>query len=286
MQAKRVQWLPSFITLINGSIARALEVLTPMLQQLVNSLTQSLQMNTFFSFYSSPIICMVFVLLQMTFLPKQSSAQNSSTQDPQGGMVFEKGVWRAPSAQESLHALLELGNEWGIKHKFGQTHETYDLLTAVIQQGLEPQPRTDLDAFVEDLFEVWISESGWRGQIAEWAITDAGASRYYDGTPYLGVMNKLIDMYESIGDNSHRFSSTYILSILSQGWGISYVWDVFNSTDKPPVCSKTSVFAIDNPCPNLSPWCDAGEYLIGLAGGPDKDEWENLCQWVVYTTFD
>ena len=269
---------------------RALVVGIPMHQQLVNSshLTQLLQMNTFFSFNSSLIICMVFVLLQMTLVPSKSSAQNSISDIlPQGGMVFEKGIWRAPDANESLQALMNLDDEDLGKRESVHRREVYYMLNAVIQQGLEFQPRTDLDAFVSDLFEVWISESGWRGQIAGWALTDAGASQYYDESPYLGVMNELIRMYESIDDYSHRFTPDDLMYMLSEGWGISYVWDVFNSTDKPPVCSKTSVFAIDNPCPNQTPWCDAGEYLIGKPGGPDKDEWEDLCQGdVVYTIFD
>ncbi len=75
---------------------------------------------------------MVFVLLQMTFLPKQSSAQNSSTQDPQGGMVFEKGVWRAPSAQESLDALMNLDAEDIGRHESVERRRVYYMLNAVI----------------------------------------------------------------------------------------------------------------------------------------------------------
>ena len=209
---------------------------------------------------------------------KLSEAQDPPTfPEPQRGMVFEKGSWRAPTAEEAMQALMALDDDYGTIQT-GEFRRVYSLLYAVIQQGLEPQPKINLDAFVSNLFQVWVSETGWKRKYAGMALSDAGASKYHDGSPYLGVTNELIQIYESIDDYYPRFTANDVLYRLSEGWGISYVWDVFNSTSKPPICSKTSVWPSDNPCPNISPWCDAGEPLIGQPGGPDKEEWEALCR--------
>ncbi len=236
-------------------------------------------MRTNFLFSRGHMVVFLCLFAPIVLSTKPSQAQDPPTfPEPQKGMVFEEGTWRAPTAEESIQALMKLDDRYG-KNQTGESRRVYSLLYAVIQQGLEPQPRSNLDAFVSDLFQVWVSETGWRSTYAGRALSDAGASMYHDGSPYLGVTNELIRIYESIEDYYPRFTANDILYMLSEGWGISYVLDVFNSTPKPPVCSRTSIAASDNPCPNISPWCDAGELLIGQPGGPDKKEWEALCKW-------
>ena len=157
-----------------------------------------------------------------------------------------------------------------------------NILYAVVQQGLEPQPRIDLDAFVGDMIRIWITETGWwRRYAASSAVQAANIGKYHDGTPYLGAVNELIRIYESI-DDYPTLNANYVLSLLSRGEGIHYVRNIFNTTPKPPVCSRTSILPSDNPCPNISPWCDAGRVLIGQSGGPEEEEWKALCEsdWI------
>ncbi len=115
-------------------------------------------------------------------------------------------------------------------------------------------------------------------EVALEGLRRAGKSKYHDGSPYLGVANELIRIYESIEDYP-TLNANGVLYMLTECVGADYVWNVFTSTPKPPVYSMTSVYAPDNPCPNISPWCDAGKFLIGKSGGPEKEEWEALCKW-------
>lgn len=236
------------------------------------------RMGTKFLFSRRHILVLLCLFIHIVLSAELSEAQDTPTfPEPQRGMVFEKGTWRAPTAEESIQALMALDDNYGTIQT-GESRRVSSLLYAVIQQGLQPQPRSNLDAFVGDLFQVWVSETGWRRDQAGMALSDAGAGKYHDGSPYLGVTNELIRIYESIDDYYPRFTANDILYMLSEGWGINYVWDVFNSTPKPPVCSRNSLYYLDNPCPNISPWCDAGKFLIGQPGGPDKEEWEALCK--------
>ena len=215
-----------------------------------------------------------------------SIAQNASLSTPfERGMIFENGAWRVPTAADAMQMLMNLPNEYNdAPIESGELRRADSISYAVVRQGLEPQPRMDLDAFVRDMIQIWITETGWREYAAGSALQIANIGKYHDGTPYLGVANELIRIYESIEGYYPRLNASDILYLLSQGEGIYYVRNIFNSTPKPPVCSMTNITESDNPCPNISPWCDAGEFLIGKPGGPEEEEWNARCEWPLRST--
>lgn len=226
-------------------------------------------------------IILFCVILCTVFCGRPSTAQNASFPTyPERGMIFENGAWRVPTAFEAKQMLMTLPNDDRLEQPSELQKVEYTLY-AVIQQGLEPQPRIDLDAFVMDMIQIWITDTGWRRYAASSAVQAANIGKYHDGTPYIGVANELIRIYESI-DEYPTLNANYVLYLLSMGEGIHYVRNIFNTTPKPPVCSRTSILPSDNPCPNISPWCDAGEVLIGQSGGPEEEEWKALCEsdWI------
>lgn len=235
--------------------------------------------------YTLALLC---VIMYAALSGQLSAAQDTPLPpNPERGMIFKDGAWRVPTAAEAMQILMGLSSEYDNDSiESGEITRAEYVLFAMIQQGLEAQSSINLDAFVSDLFQIWLEETGWRREVAYLALSDAGFGKYHDGSLYPGVANELIRIYESIEDYYPRLSASHVLYMLSECgdiypecMGINYVRNVFNSTPKPPVCSRTSHFAPDNPCPNISPWCDAGEFLIGKSGGPDREEWEALCKW-------
>ncbi len=81
------------------------------------------------------------------------AAQHTSwPRAPERGMIFEKGAWRAPTADEAMQMLMALGDDYGSSTETVELVRAENALYAMIQQGLESDPRIDLDAFVRDLF--------------------------------------------------------------------------------------------------------------------------------------
>lgn len=231
------------------------------------------------------------VIMHAVLSGRLSVAQDTLPPDPERGMIFKDGAWRAPTEDEAMQMLMALSNNYDAGPiESGELRRVRYTLYAVIRQGLESQPSINLDAFVRDLFQIWLKETGWRMEIVHSALRTAGISMYHDGSPYLGVANELIRIYESIDDYPTLSANDVLLMLAECGdiypecIGINYVRNVFNSTPKPPVCSRTDIGA-DNPCPNISPWCDAGKFLIEKPGGPEKEEWEALCKWYEETVY-
>lgn len=244
------------------------------------------QMETKILFSLRYILALLCVVMYVALSGQPSPAQDTPLPpDPERGMIFKDGAWRTPTAAEAMQILMNLSSEYDNDSiESGEITRAEYVLFAVIQQGLEVQSSINLDAFVSDLFQIWLEETGWRSEIASQALRDASFRTHHDGSLYPGVANELIRIYESI-DDYPGLSANDVLLMLSECGdiypeciGINYVRNVFNSTPKPPVCSRTSNFAPDNPCPNISPWCDAGKFLIGQPGGPDREEWEALCK--------
>ena len=232
------------------------------------------------------IAVLVCVIIYAVLSGRLSAAQHMPLSPaPKLGMIFENDTWRAPTASEGMQMLMTLPDDYSDGPiDSGEFSRVQYILYAVVDQGLEAHPKIDLDAFVSDLIRIWISETGWRRSAAYSAIFRTGFGKYDDGTPYLGVANELIPIYESI-DDYPTLNANNVLYLLANGGGINYIWNIFNSTPKPPVCSRGNVLASDNRCPNISPWCDAGKFLIGKPGGPKEEEWKALCEWEIIGEF-
>ena len=100
-----------------------------------------------------------------------------------------------------------------------------------------------------------------------------------------GRSDVFIRIYENIESYPEELalSPSQLLNATMWADDIEYVRNVFNSAQKPPECVDLKDLEAagltrwdhnGNACPNESPWCDAGQNLIGNTGGPTFEEWE------------
>ncbi|MCY4158156.1 MAG: hypothetical protein OXE92_09385 [Bacteroidetes bacterium] len=188
------------------------------------------------------------------------------------GKVMEDGQWVAPTPERALELIM------------ADTDGTEDPAEAVLLQVYDVLPADELDAFAEELGRIVRDGNYIQSMRAGLALLIASKD-HGRGIPYTKSTKILIRMYESLEDPAHPKARKLLSDVYDTG-GQDYVRNLFNSSEKPPECEICGGMAIrggckdvENPCPNVGTWCQAGEVLVN-AGEDRPEEWEELCSGI------
>ena len=186
---------------------------------------------------------------------------------PKPGMLKENGVWKNPTPEAALHAIMTL--------KTGGTRAA----EAILRQEFEIRPPAELDAFAAELARIMVNGTNAESASAKMALIFA-AKDFESGTPYAGAVDVFIRIYESFENRTHRRAAAALRGVFKTG-GEDYVRNLFNSSEQPPPCTQCGSFVdcseVENPCPNVCTWCVAGDILRHTDDGPDYKVWSDLC---------
>ena len=230
------------------------------------------------------------LLLSLLLLPAGAAAQES-----------RRG---APTPETALRDLLANAAAWDAlgpgEDLPKNLPDADDAAIAVLRQVFEQRPAAELDAFASELGRLFRDGTKFQSIKAFRALTRAG-SEHGDGTRYAGAVEVFIRIYESFEDRSHPKAKDALRGIAyAEGW--EYIRALYAASEKPPPCTKFPQSPSDNPCPNVSTWCDAGKLLMKYGEGsshirkdgddivvvwgysdegPDPDEYYSLCEYAM-----
>lgn len=197
------------------------------------------------------------------------------------GKVFDGGEWRIPTFAEALRALDEppAVGHWG------------EPAVAVLRQTFG-HSLVEVGAMTDELVRR-ILEGDEEQESRASVVLVTAADPDYPGVPYAGALDALIGVYELRDTNGDDRAELSLGDVFRAG-GLAYVRRMFESHEPPPPCQPPRrgrivvvdggppipPRVIDNPCPNVSKWCDAGRLLLDVEGGPaDREEFLRLCEW-------
>ncbi|WP_419167091.1 hypothetical protein [Candidatus Palauibacter sp.] len=223
------------------------------------------------------------LLLGMLVVPAGLEAQTDMPQ----GMLLKEGVWQAPTPAAALQALRERP----------QSFESVNAAIAVLRQKFESRPLAELDAFAEDLTQLMREDAGSSSINAAAALRRAGMAMAgnQEGIPYEGANDAFVRLYESYDDRTSDGADIALFEVFQTG-GRDYVRELFASGEEPPPCSspvpvtdmagkpvldeggEMILTEPENPCPNVTTWCQAGQLLLSIGEGPDPMLWRYRCQ--------
>lgn len=235
------------------------------------------------------IIFLLFALLSPVGLDGQD-------RPPKRGMVMESGEWRLPTPATALRAMeMFVLEEPTTSYLRGR-----DAVRAVLRQQYEPHGDRELDAFASELVRLIREGNETQAYAAYSALTDAalefdGAPE--EGVPYLRAVDAFIGLYESYDDRLGPEADRALHGVAQTG-GFDYLRNLFESSEQPPACQWPSQTAVEypdgewrfqtreeleNPCPNVCVWCQAGVLLVIYTDdGPDEELWSRLCEYKRY----
>ena len=222
------------------------------------------------------------LLMLCLLLPATVAAQQGRT--PARGLVLDDaGELRPPTPALAMQALME--------PKQGHNNPDEPAI-AVLRQTYEPRSAAELDLLVARLAQVALEGEGEPQRYARLALSAAADDGEGRGTPYPGALSALIGVYERAIEQDDDYAQRHLFSIYFAGSrGEGYVAGVLQTTPVPSRCMPTGLVERDglaadgidpnNPCPNESPWCDAGVILRDFqhAAAPDDRLLDERCGW-------
>ena len=236
---------------------------------------------------------MLFLLVHMS--PVGLEGQDKD-RPPKRGMVLESGEWQAPTPATALRAVEMLT----VEESTTSYLRGLDAARAVLRQQYYTHSDTELDAFASEL--VRVIREGNEAQVDAAYSTLTNAALEFDdapeeGVPYLGALDAFIGLSESYEDRLGREADRALHAVAQTG-GFDYIRDLYESSEQPPECQWPAQRAIEypdgewrfqtreeleNPCPNVCLWCQAGALLVIYTDdGPDEELWSGLCEYMRY----
>lgn len=200
--------------------------------------------------------------------------EQSAYQMEQSGFVLDDGgEWQAPTHATALAELLA---------------EEPNMAPAVafLRQTHSARSTTELESFADELVRVILE--GTEEQVFEARVTllVAADSRWPNqaGTRYAGSVDAFIKLYNSYEESSK--DARFTLSAIQRVGGTNFLVDLLNSVEVPPPCEHPQQLYYlgmepppppENPCPNVSVWCDAGRALLDTPHSPDRTLYRDRC---------
>ncbi|WP_420441985.1 hypothetical protein [Candidatus Palauibacter sp.] len=220
---------------------------------------------------------------------------------PKRGMVLESGEWQAPTPPSALRAVEMLTVEMLDASETASNHVwAGDAARAVLRQRYNTHSTAELDAFAADLIRL-IREGNETQVHTAYSVLTRSALEFDDapeeGVAYPGAVDAFIGLYKSYEDRLGREADRALHAVAQTG-GFDYIRDLYESSEQPPECQWPAQRAIEypdgewrfqtreeleNPCPNVCLWCQAGALLVIYTDdGPDEELWSRLCEYKRY----
>jgi hypothetical protein len=165
---------------------------------------------------------------------------------------------------------------------------------SVLRQQFNTFQAEELDAVAEDLVRLIRAGTPWQSYNAYMALIHAAAQEtVYEGVPYTAASGVFIKLYESYeGEDRLGAEADRALYGVFETGGVAYVRTLFEASEEPPTCrhpaqqlvmgpdGQPQWEEVENPCPNVSAWCQAGRLLVegGVLDQPVADRWRERCQ--------
>lgn len=196
---------------------------------------------------------------------------------PKPGMVLVAGEWQVPTPEAALRALMDTLADPVVR--IAPT-------TAVLRQVYDSYSPGELGSLEGRLVDLIINGDEAQQEAARLALVVAAATEYDDpGVPYAGSRAAFIRVFETLRTNDYERARGYLLNIARLD-GFEYIGDLFAASEQPPPCFQPHDARPGEPLPPESEWCppvrkvlwcDAGQYLVGREGGPDRMLHLRLC---------
>lgn len=228
----------------------------------------------------------IIMVSPMTLNAQEREDPSSVERHPLLGKVYVSGEWRVPTFDEIRRGLGESRGD-------GEAREWAEPAVALLRQTHGHTAR-EVQAMTDELVRFILEGTQEEASLAAVILTTAAAADY-PGLPYDGAVDALIFAYKTLDARSDAHAEVALGDVFrANARGVGYVRRMFESHEPPPPCQlagrgRTIVVdsgppipppVIDNPCPNVSKWCDAGRLLLDAEGGPpDREEFSRLCEW-------
>lgn len=238
------------------------------------------------------------MLLMLTMIPLMTIPAAGQEVVPkalpeEAGLVFADNAWQVPTPATAMDALFRPADG-------PQGRE--QPAVAVLRQKFRTHAESELSAMVDELVRImlaadareWSEEERYAGVVLDLAAAPDG-----EGTPSASARDGLIRIYETWYERGNAFEARVALQNVYY-IDVEYVRALFESSTKPEPCTPHLVSVVgaprgppDNPCPDVSTWCDAGRLLAydgagmrpapgplrRVEGAPELEEFERLCEW-------
>lgn len=237
---------------------------------------------------------LMLAMIPLTTIPAAGQEVVPKTLPEEAGLVFADDAWQVPTPATAMDALFRPadGPQWR-----GQP------AVAVLRQKFRTHSEPELAAMVDELVRIMLAAE----PAGEWSEEELDASGILslaaapdgEGTPSASARDGLIRIYETWYERGNAFEAGVALNHVYH-IDVEYVRALFESSTKPEPCTPHRVVVVgvpheppDNPCPNVSRWCDAGRLLAydgetmrpargsirRVEGAPELEEFERLCEW-------
>lgn len=236
---------------------------------------------------------LMLAMIPLTTIPVAGQEVVPKTLPEEAGLVFADDAWRVPTPATAMDALFRPAD--------GPQWRGWPAV-AVLRQKFRTHSASELAAMVDELVRIklaadageWSEEERYAGVVLDLAADPDG-----EGTPSVGARDGLIRIYETWYERGNAFEAGLALGSVYR-IDVEYVRALFESSTKPEPCTPHRVVVVgipheppDNPCPNVSRWCDAGRLLAydgetmrpwrgpirRVEGAPELEEFERLCEW-------
>lgn len=242
------------------------------------------------------IMLFLFALLS----PVGLEGQDKDT-PPKRGMVLESGEWQTPTPASALRAVELLEVEMLEVEETATNHvRAADAGIALLRQKYDTRSFAELDAFADELVRL-IREGNETQVYTAYSVLTRSALEFDDapeeGVAYRGAVDAFVGLYESYEDRLGREADRALHAVAQTG-GFDYIRRLYESSEQPPECQWPAQQAIEypdgewrfqtreeleNPCPNVCLWCQAGALLVIYTDdGPDEELWSRLCEYKRY----
>lgn len=232
------------------------------------------------------LLDVIVMLSPMTMNAQERKDPSSVERRHLLGKVYDNGEWRVPTLDEIRRGLGESGRD-------REAWEWAEPAVALLRQTYGHTAR-EVEAMTDELIRFILEGTREEASRAAVILTTAAAADY-PGMPYDRAVDALIVAYETLDARHDAYAEVALGDVFrANARGVDYVRRMFDSHEPPPPCQlagrgRTIVVdsgppipppVIDNPCPNVSKWCDAGRLLLDAEGGPpDREEFLRLCEW-------
>ncbi len=196
---------------------------------------------------------------------------------PKPGMVLVAGEWQMPTPDAALRVLTDTQFDPVVR---------IEPTTAVLRQVYDSYSPGELGSLEDRLVDLIINGDEPQQEAARLALIVAAETEYDDpGVPYAGSRAAFIRVFETLRTHDYQRARNYLVNI-SRLDGLEYIRDLFAVSEQPPPCFQPHVARPGEPLPPESEWCppvrkvlwcDAGEYILGKEGGPDRMLHIRLC---------